>query len=141
MNDIERFTKCHKEDPTYTRYHAYKDYLSLHPEEIIRIAKTFWNDVDDEDQVVDRDFFREVIASKTPIQAFRMGLMASGLKGTPFDWDSNYFRFPGDGNVESVTDIQYKDLCLDAADDAYESVISGDVKVSEGLEEVLRIFD
>lgn len=140
MTIIDEIREYHQEDPTYTRYNAYQDYLSYDITLAERIAKKYWSDFDNDSEIMDYDSLMDRISTMNGIDAFRLGTQATGLKG-PFDWSSRYFRLGGDGNVESISDIQYRKLYMDAAKDAYEFVISGKIPINEGLEEVLRIFD
>lgn len=138
--DLEYFRLCRRTDPTYTMYHAYKEYLSENTDEAEEIAQQYWEN-NSYDEVFDGYALEDYLSGLDPEEAFRAGVFASGYRDDrEFNYNADHFRFNGYGNIESIEDYDYDDIIMDAALDAFDGVSDGDYSISDELEEVLRIF-
>jgi len=139
--DLEYFRLCRRTDPTYTMYHAYKEYLYENSDEAEEIAQQYWENNSYDDEVFDWGYLEEYLKGIDSEEAFRAGVFAKGYgDDREFNYSAPYFRFNGYGNIESIEDYDYDDIIMDAALDAFDGVSDGDYSISDELEEVLRIF-
>jgi len=138
--DLEYFRLCRATDPTYTMYNAYKEYLYDNFSEAEEIAQYYWTEYAYDDEVFDFDSLMELLSCMNTEDVFRLGVFASGYRDDEFAYGAPYFKFNGYGNIESVESYDYEDMVQDAAHEAFDMVVDGEIEISDELKAVLDIF-
>ena len=131
--DMGYFELVWRTDPTYGAEDAVREYLFDHPE----VARDIIYQMDRDDMPFDYDALEDYLKSMGAVDAFNVGMMSADKCSLADD----YFRFDAYGHVESMSDWEFNDWCMEVARDNAFDIAMGKYEIPQELAKIIQIWD
>ena len=131
--NMDYYQLCWRRDPSYSEEDAVREYLLNNP----KVARDIVYQMDRDDMPFDYETLKEILGSMDPIDTFNLGMMSADRCSLSDD----YFRLDGYGNVESISEEEFDDWCINLCSWASSDIVDGKYEIPEELSRVIAIWD
>ncbi len=129
--DMRYYEACLR-DPSYFVEDAVKQYLQDNPEVALDIVRQ----MDRDDEPFDFDILEDRLRHRGAVNAFNIGMMSADKCSLVDD----YFRFDAYGHVESLSEEELHDWCMDVIGWSIQDVIDGRYDIPAELDRIIGMW-
>ena len=136
--NMNYYRAVRREDPSYTAYDAFKEWMRDNPDVAVELAKKIWPELDPDTFPMDWDEMRDYLEGLDTMDVFFAGYYSN----PNVDHSDDHFVIDGYGHFSSISDRKYEKMCVDfMCGWGYEEIAFGDkYPVPRELADVLALW-
>lgn len=107
--NMDYYRAVRREDPSYSAYDAFKEWMRDNPDVAVELAKKIWPELDPDTFPMDWGAMSDYLKSKDPMDVFFDGYYSYPNVNN----SEEYFVMDGYGHFSSISDRKYEKMCVD----------------------------